>query len=50
MRKRTILILIVLTISIYALNINVQSAVEENDYRPNSLELTPHDPIEIASD
>ncbi len=32
------------------MNINVQSAVEENDSRPTSLELTPHDPIEITSD
>ncbi len=50
MRKKTIIILLILTLTIYALNINVQSVVEENDYRPNSLELIPHDPIEITSD
>ncbi len=50
MKKKTILVLLILTLSIYAFNINVQSAVEENDYRPTSLELTPHDPIEITSD
>ncbi len=50
MKKRTILILLILTLSIYALNVNVQITAEENSYRPNSLELTPHDPIEIISD
>ncbi|GAG81070.1 unnamed protein product, partial [marine sediment metagenome] len=32
------------------MNINVQITAEENNYRPTSLELTPHDPIEITSD
>ncbi len=50
MKKKTIIILLILTVSIYALNINVLSAVEENDNRPTSLELTPHDPISITSD
>ncbi len=34
----------------YASNINVQITAQENNYRPTSLELTPHDPIEITSD
>ncbi len=50
MKKKTILLLFLLILSIYASNINVQSAVEENNYRPISLELTPHDPIYITSD
>ncbi|MBA7527909.1 hypothetical protein ES705_20089 [subsurface metagenome] len=50
MRKKIIVILLILALSIYTLNINVQSAVKENDNRPTSLELTPHDPIEITSD
>ncbi len=50
MKKRTILILLILTLSIYATNFNAQSAVEENNYRSTSLELTPHDPIYITSD
>ncbi|MCK4845128.1 MAG: right-handed parallel beta-helix repeat-containing protein, partial [Candidatus Heimdallarchaeota archaeon] len=49
MRKKTTIVLLILTLSIYASNINVQSA-EENNYRPTSLELTPHDPISITSD
>ncbi|GAI06209.1 unnamed protein product, partial [marine sediment metagenome] len=36
--------------AIYTTNINVQSAVEENDHHPTSLELTPHDPISITFD
>ena len=50
MRKKTIIILLILTLAIYALNIKVQSSIEENDYSPTSLELTPHDPILIDSD
>ena len=50
MKKRTTIIILILTLSIYTLNINVQSTVEENNYRSTSLELTPHDPIEITSD
>ncbi len=50
MKKRSILILLTLTLSIYASNINVQITAEENDYTPTLLELTPHDPIEITSD
>ncbi len=50
MKKKTTIILLILALSIYASNINVQITAEENDYRPNSLELTPHDPIEITSD
>ncbi len=50
MKKRTILILLTLTLSIYASNINVQITAEENDYTPTLLELTPYDPIEITSD
>ena len=50
MKKKTIIILLILTLSIYALNINVQSVVTENNYRPTSIELTPHDPISITSD
>ncbi len=50
MKKKTIIILLILTLSIYALNINVQIIAEENDYRPTSLELTPHGPISITSD
>ncbi len=50
MRKRTILILLVLILSIYASNINVQISAEDNNYRSSSLELTPHDSIEITSD
>ena len=50
MRKKTIIILLILTLAIFALNINVQLTAEENDYRPPSLELTPHNPIEITSD
>ena len=49
MKKKTMYLLFLLILSIYTLNINVQSA-EENDYRPSSLELTPHNPIEITSD
>ncbi len=36
--------------SIYALNINVQSATQENNYRHTSLDLTPHDSIDIRYD
>ncbi len=50
MKKRTILILLILVLSVYVLNINVQGAVEENNYRPTSIEMTPHDPITITSD
>ncbi len=50
MKKKTTVILLILTLSIYALNINVQKTAEENNYRPTSLELTPHDRISITSD
>ena len=50
MRKKTTLFLLILTLSIYASNINVQISAEENNYRPSSLELTPHESIEITSD
>ncbi len=50
MKKKTIIILLILTLSIYASNINVQNSVEENDYGPTSLELSPHDPISITFD
>ncbi len=50
MRKKTIIILLILTFAIYTLNINVQITAEENNYRPTSLELTPHDQISITSD
>ncbi len=50
MKKKTIIILLILTLAIYASNINVQITAEENDYRPTSLELSPHGPIEITSD
>ncbi len=50
MKKRTTLLLFLLILSIYASNINVHITAEENNYRPTSLELTPHDPIEIRYD
>ncbi len=50
MKKRTTLVLLILTFAIYASNINVQITAEENNYRLTSLELTPHDPIEIRYD
>ncbi len=50
MKKKTLLLLLILTVSIYTLNINVQITAEENNYRPTSLELTPHELIEITSD
>ncbi len=50
MKKRTMIILLIITLSICASNINVQIIAEENNYRPTSLELTPHDPIEIRYD
>ena len=50
MRKKTTIVLLILILSIYALNINVQITAEENNYRTISLELTPHDPISITSD
>ena len=36
--------------AIYASNINIQITAEENNYRPNSLDLTPHDSINVGSD
>ncbi len=50
MKKRITLLLFLLILSIHASNINVQSAVEENNNQPTSLELTPHAPISITSD
>ncbi len=50
MKKKIIIVLLILTFAIYVSNINVQIIAEENDYRPTSLELTPHDPISITSD
>ncbi len=50
MKKKITLILLILALSIYTLNINVQITAEENNYRPTSLELTPHDRISITSD
>ncbi len=50
MKKKTTLLLFLLILSIHASNINVQITAEENNYRPTSLELTPHDPILITSD
>ncbi len=50
MKKKTIIILLILTFAIYASNISVQIIAEENNYRPTSLDLTPHDSISIASD
>ncbi len=50
MKKKTIIILLILTFSIYISNINIQLTAEENSYRPTSLEFTPHDPIIIGSD
>ncbi len=52
MKKKTtlLLILLIITLSIYASNINVQISAEENKYRPISLELSTHDPITITSD
>ena len=50
MKKKITLILLILTLAISALNINVQITAEENNYRPTSLELTPHDRISITSD
>ncbi len=50
MKKKTIIILLILTLSIFTLNINVQNAIEENDFRPISLKLTPHDSIFITND
>ncbi|MCK4844372.1 MAG: hypothetical protein KAS95_01730 [Candidatus Heimdallarchaeota archaeon] len=50
MKKKTALLLFLLILSIYTLNIKSQITAEENDYQPTSLELTPHDPIEITSD
>ncbi len=50
MQKKTTIFLLILTLSIYASNVNVQITAEENDYRPPSLELTPHESIEIISD
>jgi len=50
MKKKTTLLLFILILSIYTLNINVQSSIEENDYQPASLELTPHDSISILND
>ncbi len=49
MKKKTTLLLFLLILSIYASNINVQITAEENNFRPTSLELTPHDPISITS-
>ncbi len=50
MKKKTIVILLILTLPIYASNINVQSSVEENDNGSTSLELSLHDPISITFD
>ncbi len=50
MKMKTILVLLILTLSIYASNINVQIIAEENNCRPTPLELTPYDPIFITSD
>ncbi len=50
MKKRAILILLILTLSIYSLNIDMQITAEENSCRPTSLGLTPHPPIVIFND
>ncbi len=50
MKKKTTLILLILTFAIYASNINVQITAEVNNYGSTSLELIPHNPILITSD
>ncbi|MCK4845504.1 MAG: right-handed parallel beta-helix repeat-containing protein, partial [Candidatus Heimdallarchaeota archaeon] len=50
MKKKALLFLLILTLSIYASNINVQITAKDNNYQPTSLELIPHDSISITSD
>ena len=50
MKKRTTIILLLLTFAIYASNFNVNITAEENTFSPTSLELSPHIPITITSD